>query len=444
MNVKGKSFAIIGMAASGISAARKLQQLGAKVFISEYKPITAIPDGKVLGGEFECEFDGHTARIFEYDTLVISPGVPLSTPIIKQAQALQKEIISEIELGYRLKASDSRIICCTGSNGKSTTVSLIHHILINCGYNAILAGNIGIPVTSCSIDKPGIDFIILELSSFQLELIDSFKADVAILLNITPDHLDRYKNFEHYALTKMNIFKNQDTSCLAVVNADDPVVAKLTQNLTAKTRRFSLSSKADCHFPGNEIICSDTAYNSRLFTLKGPHNLMNIMAVLLAIEPYVTGKEALVKEGLNTFQSLPHRMEFVAEINGVTFINDSKATNTDSVKYALQSYQENVHLILGGSDKGEDFSILLPYLKKGNIKVYLIGATRERMKNAFADQIVYLEFETLAEAVLTAYNNAVKGDIILLSPACASYDSFINFVHRGNTFKEIVRSIAHE
>jgi UDP-N-acetylmuramoylalanine--D-glutamate ligase len=444
MKYTGKRFTIIGMADSGISAARKLKELGAEVFISECKSREAIADSGSLCHEFECEFNGHTNRALDCDTLVVSPGVPQTIPVLQQAKALFKDMISEIELGFRIKASDSKIIGCTGSNGKSTTVSLIHHILSQCGYNSVLAGNIGIPFTSCNVEKPGLDFIVLELSSFQLELIDKFKADVALLLNITPDHLDRYQNFEHYARTKLNIFKNQDQSCLAVINADDPVVSGLTRNLQSKTRSFSLNKPADCYLEGNEIICSGISRDIHEFSLKGPHNLMNIMAALLAVGPYISGREHLLKQALNTFTALPHRMEFIAEINGVTFINDSKATNTDSVKYALQSYQENVHLILGGSDKGEDFAALLPFIMKNNIKLYLIGATRDRMKTAFGNQKDFLEFDTLSQAVKSAFQKADKGDIILLSPACASYDAFKNYIHRGNSFKEIVESLANE
>ena len=444
MDVKGKSFAIIGAAGSGIAAGRKLKELGAQVFISEYKPRKSNVEFDIIDKEFNCEFDGHTKKVLNYETLVVSPGVPQTIPILEQAKSLKKDIISEIELGYRLKSEDSKIICCTGSNGKSTTVSLIHHILTNCGYKTILAGNIGIPFTSYAIEKPGIDFIILELSSFQLELIDRFKADVAMLLNITPDHLDRYKSFEHYALTKMNIFKNQDDHCLAVINNDDIVVKKLMQNIPASINGFSMINESECYLQENNIICGNISYKIDNFSLKGPHNLMNIMAVLLAIKPFTQGKELLVKKALTTFHALEHRMEFVDEINGITFVNDSKATNTDSVKYALQSYHDGIHLILGGSDKGEDFSILLPYLQSEKVKVYLIGATRSRMRNAFIGKIDFKEFDNLNIAVRTAYSEAFRGDTILLSPACASYDSFRNFIHRGNSFKDIVRSIANE
>ena len=201
---------------------------------------------------------------------------------------------------------------------------------------------------------------------------------------------------------------------------------------------------SDCYLQESSIVCGNISYKTDEFSLMGPHNLLNIMAVLLAIRPFTQGKELLIKKALTTFHALEHRMEFVDEIEGVKFVNDSKATNTDSVKYALQSYPDRVHLILGGSDKGEDFSTLLPYLQSNNVIVYLIGTTRPRMRTAFKGMIDFKEFDNLDLAVRAAYATAFSGDTILLSPACASYDAFKNFIHMGNSFKDIVRSIANE
>lgn len=444
MNLEGKKFSVLGMASSGIAAARKLQKMHAEVFISEYKQADQVPDSEKFTKEFDCEFGGHSERVLESDIIVVSPGVPSDIEILDQARANGIELISEIELGYRIKADDSKIICCTGSNGKSTTVSLIHEMLSQCGFNTVLAGNIGIPLTSCDIEKSGIDFIILELSSFQLELIDKFKAEAAVLLNITPDHLNRYNDIEHYGRTKFNIFKNQDKESLAILNLDDKMIAKLNSLGDQKIEYFSLHKQTDSFLEGHYIKIHNKKYDTKKFSLKGPHNIMNIMASLLAVEPYIKGKKRYIEKVLRSFETLPHRMELVTEFNGVKFINDSKATNTDSVRYALKSYDSPVHIILGGSDKGEDFRVLLPLLKRRDVFIYLIGATRYRMREAFENEVKFEECESLREAVIEAYSRAAKGHIVLLSPACASYDAFKNFVHRGETFKETVMDLIHE
>jgi UDP-N-acetylmuramoylalanine--D-glutamate ligase len=444
MEVKGNHYAIIGIARSGIAVAKKLTELGGKVFLSDNKPIEKIENADYLQKHYECEFGGHSDRVLKADKIIVSPGVPLTCQILQKAKAKGIELLSEIELGYRLKSPDSKIICVTGSNGKSTTVTLIHHILLTCGYRSILGGNIGTPFTAFPIEKPGIDFIVLELSSFQLELVKHFRADAAIVLNITPDHLDRYKDFEHYARTKFNIFKNMTLNDLAILNLDDATVKMLSENVSATKKWFSLESKTDGWKYKNNLIIEKEEYEIAEIAIAGPHNQMNCLASLLAIAKYTIGKKNQVCQALKTFESLPHRLEYIRTINGIRFINDSKATNTDAVKYALLSYNEGVHIILGGSDKGEDFSILLPFLQRENVHIYLIGATRERMRSAFSEIIDFEECPDMETAMRLAYSAAAAGEVILLSPACASYDSFRNYLHRGDTFREIAQEIADE
>ena len=444
MIIKNKKFAVVGMARSGISAARKISELGGNVFLSDNKPADKIENAEELSRLYDCEFGGHTEKLLVVDCIIVSPGVPLSLPILQKARSQRIDMISEIEFGYRVKSPDSRIICCTGSNGKSTTVSLIYHILACCGFKTVLGGNIGTPFTAFPIEKPGIDFIVLELSSFQLELIDEFKADAAIILNITPDHLDRYQSFEHYAETKFNIFRNQDVNDLAIINFDDPIIQKMSDIITSTKEWFSLKTKTDGWKRGRKLIIRDTEYRISELSIAGPHNEMNCLAALLSVEQFIKGKRDKVLKALKSFPSLPHRLEFVKSVNGIRFYNDSKATNTDAVKYALLSFTDNVHIILGGSDKGEDFSILIPYLKSQNIHTYLIGATRKRMKDAFTGHINFLECESMEKAIRMAYSKTSPGDIILLSPACASYDAFRNYVHRGDSFRNIVQEIADE
>ena len=444
MEVKGNNFAIIGIARSGIAAAKKLTELGGKVFLSDNKPIEKIENAEYLQKQYECEFGGHSNRVLQADKIIVSPGVPLTCPILQKAKTKGIELLSEIELGFRLKSPDSKIICVTGSNGKSTTVSLIHHILLTCGYQSILGGNIGTPFTAFPIEKPGIDFIVLELSSFQLELVQHFRADAAIVLNITPDHLDRYKDFEHYARTKFNIFKNMTISDLAILNLDDVTVKRLSEKVSASIKWFSLESRTNGWKCNNTLMAEKNEYEIAEIAIAGPHNQMNCLASLLATAKYTEGMKVLVSKALQTFESLPHRLEYIRTVNGIRFINDSKATNTDAVKYALLSFTEGVHIILGGSDKGEDFSILLPFLQRENVHTYLIGATRERMRSAFSELIDFEECLDMETAMKRAYSTAATGEVILLSPACASYDSFRNYLHRGDTFREIAREIADE
>ncbi len=254
MRVKGRRFGILGMARSGISAANKIKELGGIAFISEFKKEKEIPNSKQINKTFQCEFGGHTDKLLQNDLLILSPGIPRDISILKEAEEQNIEIISEIEFSFRIKHTHSKVIAITGSNGKSTTVSLIHHILRNAGYNSILAGNIGTTFSSYPIEKEEIDFIVLELSSFQLELIDTFKADVAAILNITPDHLNRYNSFEHYAETKFNIFKNQDSKDLAILNMDDATSAKFVKKINSDIKYFSPNSNANIYYKDNSII----------------------------------------------------------------------------------------------------------------------------------------------------------------------------------------------
>ncbi|MCD4796469.1 MAG: UDP-N-acetylmuramoyl-L-alanine--D-glutamate ligase [Candidatus Cloacimonetes bacterium] len=437
MNIKDVNFGILGMARSGLAAAYKIKELGGHPFISEKKPEKDIDDPHKIRADFDCEFGGHSDRLLDCDIIIISPGIPLDIPILIRAKEKKIKLISEIEFGYLIKHPESKIIAITGSNGKSTTVSLIHHILQTAGFNSILAGNIGTAFTSCKIEKAGIDVIVLELSSFQLELINKFRPDVAVILNITPDHLDRYNSMEEYALTKFNIFKNQKEDNLAILNYNDEYCKKFDKKISAVKKYFSLDFITDIFYNGNSIIFGDNIISIQRSSIKGPHNTANIMASILAVSPFKIRNE-IIEKALSSFVSLPHRLEPVAIINGIKFINDSKATNTDSVKYALQSFEEPIRIIMGGAGKGEDYSVLNPYLKKHAKKIYLIGDARYKMKKAF-ENIVDIElFDDFEKSIIAAFSEAEKGDSIVLSPACTSYDMFNNFEERGNKFKQIV------
>lgn len=443
---KNKKYGILGLARSGIAAAYKLKELGVIPFLSELRPETKIPNAENLKKDFPCEFGGHTDRLLDCNCLIVSPGIPLNTSILQKARERKIELISEIELGYQIKANDSKIIAVTGSNGKSTTVSLIYHILKSLGKKSILAGNIGDPFCGYSIEKPGLDYIVLEISSFQLDLIDTFKPNVAVLLNITPDHINRYNTFEDYALSKVNIFKNQTATDTAVLFMDSPEIMLYTKNIKASKLYFSLHQIETAYaYPVDNYIQLGPTTKVPLSNLeiRGPHNYANAMAAMLAVFALIPNAQ-IIAEAVKGFKALPHRLEYVGSVKGVSFYNDSKATNTDSVRSALYSFTEPIRIIMGGSDKGEDYSVLTADLQKTVTKAYLTGATREKMYQTWLHKIpleCIADFET---AVRKAFSDSREGDVIVLSPACASFDRFLNYEERGNFFKEIVTRIINE
>jgi UDP-N-acetylmuramoylalanine--D-glutamate ligase len=438
MNIKGEKIAILGLARSGIAAADLVKRLGGEVFLSEMKPAEKFPGASSLQLNYNCEFGGHTDRVLDSKILVVSPGIPLSAPIVRKALDKGIEVISEIELGFRLMHPSSRVIAVTGSNGKSTTVSLIHHILESVGYTSVLAGNIGVAYTGFPIEQPGTDFYVLEISSFQLEAVRLFKPTVAVLLNITPDHLNRYPGMNEYAAAKANIFNAQSGSDLAVLNADDRLVTSATKNIRSHRTSFSLKQSTDAWFDGQFLRFGDFELHPGEFHLKGPHNLANIMAGVLATLPYCGHRLDDLRRAVAGFLPLSHRLEYVATVRGVDFVNDSKATNTDSVHFALQSFDRPIRIILGGSDKGEDYTVLRNDLSRYATKAYLIGETRAKMEKALAGSVPMESCTGFREAMDRAFRESRPGDIVLLSPACASYDMFRNFEDRGDTFKAIV------
>lgn len=439
------TYGILGLARSGIAAAHKIRELGGKAFLSECQPRKDIATAKELEADFECEFGGHSDRLLSCPVWIISPGIPLSIPIIQKGREAGITLISELEFGYQIKHPDSIIIGVTGSNGKSTTASLIHHILTRIGYKSILAGNIGSALCSFPIHKPGIDFIVLEISSFQLDTILTFRPDVAVLLNITPDHIDRYGSFESYTASKFGIFAHQKPEDVAVLSIDSQPIAENRHRIHARQVCYSMQ-RTDCEaWVDGSFIQIGTQHQLSIHELgiKGPHNHANVMAALLAVQSVSEELDAAIVAA-KSFAPLSHRLEFVATIAGVSFFNDSKATNTDSVKSALASFGKPVRIIMGGSDKGEDFGVLTDILKKWAIKVYVTGDTKAKMRQAWLGKIPIVAIDDFEECVRTAYAESMAGDVIVLSPACASFDRFKNFEHRGNTFKQIVQSIKLE
>ena len=436
-------YAVLGLARSGIAAAYKIRKLGGTAFLSDTKPREQIAEAAKLEANFECEFGAHSDRLLDFPVWIISPGIPLTAPIVQKGIKAGIEIIGDIEFGYRIMHKAAKIIAVTGSNGKSTTVSLIHHCLDALGHKSILAGNIGDAICNYPIEDAGIDYIVLELSSFQLDTIQSFKADVALLLNITPDHLDRYKDFNDYAQSKMRVFLNQTAEDKAVICADPEPIMQHIQQIRAKLLRYSLISSfpvVQAWMDGNYIQIGQYRCLTDDLIIKGPHNHANFMAAMLTIQALGLGLDAAI-DAAKSFPALPHRLEYVAEVAGVSFYNDSKATNTDSVRSALISFGKPIRVIMGGSDKGEDFGVLTDILSQWALKVYICGDTEAKMLQAWQGKLPLATFQDFSACVQAAFNESLRGDIVLLSPAAASFDRFQNYQHRGEVFKQIVQSL---
>jgi UDP-N-acetylmuramoylalanine--D-glutamate ligase len=447
---KNRLVGIIGMARSGMAAARLIQQLGGRPFVSDVKlgdRLTAETD-ELKKYNIDFETGGHSDRLLESDFVILSPGVPRTIKIVKQLSESGIPVFSEIEVASWFCRGG--IIAVTGSNGKTTTTSLVGAILDKAGIENVVCGNIGVPFSDkvLGISKQG--YVVLEVSSFQLELIEDFAPHVAMILNITPDHLDRYDDFDGYKQAKYRITENQKASDYLILNADDSVIDRNRIETGAQKVYFSTSRlmptgvfKRGKSLVGivreKEIPLIDTEQ----IRIPGLHNLQNAAAASLAalqldIEP------GPIADALREFPGVEHRLEDVGKVAGIRFVNDSKATNVDSVCHALRAFEAPLHLIAGGRDKGGDFEPVIP-CGKGKIKeVILIGEAREKMFNALGKAFPVQFADSMEEAVKKAFEEASPGEIVLLSPACASFDMYDNFEQRGKDFKEAVRSLKND
>ena len=447
MDWKDKKVAVIGLARSGLAAGRKLKEIGAEPFLSDIRSKEELNDIMPIISDFEYEVGGHSEKILNNELIIVSPGVPLDISILEKAREKEIPIWSELEFGFQLaKDTSSKIIAITGSNGKSTTTSMIYHILKESGKNALLAGNIGLPLTSFPIEKGEYEYIVLEVSSFQLDAIERFKPDIAILLNITPDHLNRYHTFDAYRSSKLRIFENQKENNFAVLNYDDDECKQLNKIGLSKKIFYSVKEKVNENvcFQDDKIVIKsgDVTYSlySNELPIRGLHNISNAVAsslicVLCGLKP------DQIIAALKSFNGLEHRLEWVAEIDERIFINDSKATNCVSVEKALTSFDKPINLIMGGSDKAEDFSSLIPLIQKNVRNLIVLGETKKQIVKTFKKFVDIIEVSNLREAVQTAYKISKPDEYILLSPGCASYDMYDNFEERGKHFKQLVHEI---
>jgi UDP-N-acetylmuramoylalanine--D-glutamate ligase len=450
-NYSGKKVSIIGAARSGVAAALELKKRGASVFLSESKaqadwihPEQLEEILRVLKqNDIAYELGGHSEKVFDCQILVTSPGVPANSEVLTIAGKKGIKIISELELGYQL--CDANVIAITGSNGKTTTTALVGHIFGGSKLNYRVAGNIGTPFVSAVGQLRKGDWAILEVSTFQLEWIEQFRAKVAAVLNITPDHLDRHGSMDIYRGLKLRVFANQDISDAAIINDDDP--NQHAYQPDGEAYRFSLSNRVEngCFVEKGTLFLNkkgkiQTVIETAEIGIKGPHNLANACAAV-AITVAAGLDVPTIAAGLKSFAGVEHRLERAGLIGGVSFINDSKATNVDAVYWALQSVPTPIVLIAGGKDKAGDFSTLNDLVRKNVKAVVLIGQAADKIAATFAGITRMVRSGNLEEAVEVAFNLAKPNGTVLLSPGCASFDMFENFEHRGQVFKATVKEL---
>jgi len=444
-----KKLIILGAGESGIGAAILGRQQGYDVFVSDGSAIKDIYRQELAVNHIPFEEGQHSWDIILHaDEIVKSPGIPEKSELMKKVREKQVPVISEIELAYRF-SKDKKIIAITGSNGKSTTTALTFHIFETAGLNVAMVGNIGLSYARQVATAPA-DYYIVEISSFQLDDIKEFKPNVAILLNITPDHLDRYDyKMENYVASKFRIAMNQGPEDYFVYCKDDPEIIKHLekQPIYSTTIPFTIMEPLkQGGFMANEqvnIQVNDEPVIVSMYdlALKGKHNLYNSMAAGIAGRTMDIRKEK-IRESLTSFKSLEHRMEYVASVRGIDFINDSKATNVNSLWFALESMETPVVLIMGGVDKGNDYSAIRELVKEKVKAIVCLGVDNAPIREALSnDTPLMMDTRNMKDAVQAAFKHAAKGDVVLLSPACASFDLFKNYEDRGKQFKEAVREL---
>ncbi|WP_077810007.1 UDP-N-acetylmuramoyl-L-alanine--D-glutamate ligase [Polaribacter sp. BM10] len=443
-----KRLVILGAGESGVGTALLGKQKGFEVFVSDKGVIAKKYKEVLLNNNIVFEEGKHTeSELLNADLVMKSPGIPDTVPLILKLKELGVKVISEIE--FAVKYTNANIIGITGSNGKTTTTLLTHHILKRANLNVGVAGNIGDSFAQ-QVAEENFDNYVLELSSFQLDGIEDFNSHIAILTNITPDHLDRYNNnFSEYVASKFRITKNQKSTDYLIYDADDATINNWLENnkTSAKLVPFSLEKELEfgAFVKNNNItinINKDT-FNMPISSLsvKGKHNVKNAMAATMAAQLLNARKQA-IKESLEDFEGVEHRLENVAKIEGVEYINDSKATNVNATFYALECMNKQTVWIVGGVDKGNDYNDLLPLVREKVKAIVCLGIDNEKIKNTFENVVdIVVETAGAEEAVKVAHKLSEKGDTVLLSPACASFDLFENYEDRGRKFKKAVRSL---
>ena len=444
MELRDRHVLVIGYGVSGASVVQFCLQRGARVSVADLRGLSEMGETAQAHAKRDVRFLPDTASHHDplaYDLAVLSPGVPQEIDLVARLKEGSVEVVGEVEFAWRFLTKP--VVGITGTNGKSTTTALIGHLLATAGREVFVGGNLGTPLIEGVAEDERWDAYIVELSSFQLETIDTFRPHIGVLLNITPDHLNRYPDFDAYVRAKRRLFENQRPGDWAVLNAADELVAETASSVVSQVREFDPHGGLPYGVAreGDEIIYTENEHTVRFAlrecALVGDHNVENMMAamwtaLLLDVEP-----ETIVK-GLRTFKGLEHRLEFVAEIGGVRYYNDSKATNVDAAIRSLTSFEEEIVWIAGGSDKGTDFQPLKTAIN-GRLKTaILIGESAEAIQGALGEGASIVRAEDMFEAVDKARDLTKSGDVVLLAPACASFDQFRNFEHRGEVFKRAV------
>jgi UDP-N-acetylmuramoylalanine--D-glutamate ligase len=446
----GKRVTVLGAARSGKAVARLLKKAGAQVFVSERERVNERHEAFLHELDIAGEFGGHTNRVLDADLIVVSPGVPSSIPILREARERLIPVVSEVEVAAWF--CPAPMVAVTGSNGKTTTSSLVAHIFETAGLDYVLAGNIGEAFSEFVPTLTPSSTAVLEISSFQLDHIDSFRPKVSVLLNITPDHLDRYDSFEDYAESKFRIMRNQGSGDAAIYNVDDAVVRRGVSSTLDKSRisGYAFSSETEVNpgaFVRGDSLVLRTHQSEEVLmardelALPGRHNLYNSLAAAMAARVMEVRVDS-IRESLMTFEGVRHRLEFIREIRGIRFVNDSKATNVNAVWYALESMDSPVVLIAGGRDKGNDYSVIADLVSEKVKGIITIGESADRIASDLGGLVdTCAPAADMDDAVEKAWRLADTGDVVLLSPACASFDMFTNFEARGDAFRDAVRRL---
>ena len=446
---KQKKLVVLGGGLSGVGAAILAKAQGFDVFLSDSGELSPLSRDELCQHNIPFEEKKHTVeKIMQADEVVKSPGIPYTIPLVEEL--LQKGIPVICEIEFAARYTKAKTICITGSNGKTTTSTLLYHILKSAGFNVGLAGNVGTSFARQVAEDEEHDYYVLELSSFQLEAMTKFKADYAVILNITPDHLDRYSHqMQRYVDAKMRILNNQTQENTFIYWANDPLIVREIEKRKPHAHLIPFAqAKADgiCAYQKDAHIyihANNSTFRMKQdqLALQGTHNLYNSMAAGI-VSKLLDISDEVLRKSLTDFQGVPHRLEKVATVRGVLYVNDSKATNVNSCWYALQSMKSKVVLILGGTDKGNDYSEIEQLVKEKVSSLIFLGKDNRKLHNFFDGKVpMILDAEDMHTAVEMAYDIAEKGEVVLLSPACASFDLFKNYEDRGDQFKECVRNL---
>jgi UDP-N-acetylmuramoylalanine--D-glutamate ligase len=450
MDLKGKKVLVVGLGKSGLAAALFLRRRGAQVTVSDVRSAEALAKDipALLEEGINVEAGGHGLLTFRrQDLIVVSPGVPLDTPELVQVRNFGLPIIGELELAARFLKG--RTLAITGSNGKTTTTTLVGEILKEAGLPTLVGGNIGLPVVSLIDESAEGTWSVLEVSSFQLESTREFHPAIAVILNITPDHLDRHGTFENYALAKERIFAEQTADDCLVLNADNARTAESSARSAARVYWFSMEHSVEqgawvesgqVRFLELKGGTAEEILPVESIPLKGSHNVENVLAAVCAAR-LAGAPAAAVRRAIESFKAVEHRLEFVCTVNGVDFYNDSKATNVDATEKAIAAFPGGIHLILGGKDKNSDYTLLSPLLRERVHAVYTIGSAAAKIESHLRGVVPIHTCQTLDRAVKASAQAARPGDIVLLAPACSSFDQFESYEHRGRVFKELVHEL---